>query len=79
LNSGDYIYLLLYMDDMLIAIINMREIKKLKEQFVMVFEMKDLEVAQKILGMEITRDRSNWKFFFSRKRSLLERFFIDLA
>jgi Reverse transcriptase (RNA-dependent DNA polymerase) len=67
LNSGDYIYLLLYMDDMLIAIINMRESKKLKEQFIMAFEMKDLEVAKKILGMKIIRDRSNWKFFLSQK------------
>jgi disulfide oxidoreductase YuzD len=31
LDDGNYIYLLLYVDDMLIATTNMREIKKLKE------------------------------------------------
>jgi Reverse transcriptase (RNA-dependent DNA polymerase) len=67
LDSGDYIYLLLYVDDMLIAATNMEEIKKLKEQLGMTFEMKDLGATKKILGMEITRDRSNQKPFLSQK------------
>jgi Reverse transcriptase (RNA-dependent DNA polymerase) len=67
LDGGDYIYLLLYVDDILIAATNMGEIKKLKEQLGMTFEMKDLGVAKKILGMKITRDRSNRKLFLSLK------------
>jgi Reverse transcriptase (RNA-dependent DNA polymerase) len=61
LDGGDYIYLLLYVDDMLIAATNMGEIKKLKEQLGMAFSMKDLGVVKKILGMEIIRNRSNRK------------------
>jgi Reverse transcriptase (RNA-dependent DNA polymerase) len=67
LDGGDYIYLLLYMDHILIVTTNMGEIKKLKEQLGMVFEMIDLEAAKKILGMEIIRDQSNRKLFLSQK------------
>jgi Reverse transcriptase (RNA-dependent DNA polymerase) len=65
LDGGNYIYLLLYVDDILIAATNMGAINKLKEQLGMAFEMKDLGAAKKILGMKITRDRSNRKLFLS--------------
>jgi Reverse transcriptase (RNA-dependent DNA polymerase) len=67
LDDGDYIYLLFYVDDILIAATNMGEIKKLKEQLSMAFEMKDLGAAKKILGMKIIRDWSNQKLFLSQK------------
>jgi len=42
LSSGEFIYLLLYVDDMLIVASNMEEIVRLKEQLGSAFEMKDL-------------------------------------
>jgi len=59
LSSREFIYLLLYVDDMLIATSNMEEIVRLKEQLGSAFEMKDLGATKRILGMEILRDRPN--------------------
>ena len=52
-----YIYLLLYVDDMLIASKSQAEIDRLKAQLSKEFKMKDFGEAKKILGMEISRDR----------------------
>lgn len=57
-SDGGLVYLLLYVDDMLLAAKEMSDIKKLKEQLESAFEMKDLGPARKILGMDIFRDRS---------------------
>ena len=51
------IYLLLYVDDMLIASENKKVIKELKEKMSGEFEMKDMGKASRILGMDILRDR----------------------
>ena len=56
--SDDPTYLLLYVDDMLIAVKNKTHVQKLKTQLKKKFDMKDLGEAKKILGMEITRDIS---------------------
>ncbi|KAG8478903.1 hypothetical protein CXB51_028748 [Gossypium anomalum] len=56
-NDGSFVYLLLYVDDMLIAAKDKGEIRKVKAQLSEEFEMKDLGPAKKILGMEILRDR----------------------
>jgi ATP-binding cassette subfamily B (MDR/TAP) protein 1 len=53
--NGSPIYLLLYVDDMLIATKSKVEITKLKKLLSSEFDMKDLGAAKKILGMEITR------------------------
>ncbi|KAH9804147.1 hypothetical protein KPL71_002018 [Citrus sinensis] len=58
LPSGDGIYLLLYVDDMLIACKHREEIEKLKTELRAEFEMKDLGSASKILGMQVKRDRA---------------------
>lgn len=50
------IYLLLYVDDMLIAANNIIEINILKKLLSKEFDMKDLGVVKKILGMEISRE-----------------------
>ena len=55
--DGDMIYLLLYVDDMLIASRSMVRIKELKAELSREFDMKDLGKEQRILGMEISRDR----------------------
>ena len=57
LADQSYIYLLLYVDDMLIACKSKVEINRLKIQLNREFEMKDLGKARKILGMEIICDR----------------------
>jgi hypothetical protein len=77
LADGSYMYLLLYVDDMLIATLNKEEIKKVKEQLSSPFEMKELGPAKKILGMEIIRDRSIGKLYLSQKgfiEKVLDRF-----
>ena len=52
------IYLLLYVDDMLIACHDRAEIDQLKGLLSSEFEIKDIGPAKKILGVEIIR---NWK------------------
>ncbi|GJY27381.1 retrovirus-related pol polyprotein from transposon TNT 1-94 [Tanacetum coccineum] len=56
---GEYIYLLLYVDDILIACKSKAEIGSIKSLFKKEFDMKELGEAKKILGMEIVRDRSH--------------------
>jgi len=59
--SGEYIYLLLYVDDMFIVSTNRSSIDKLKIQLSLEFEMKDLGEEKRILGMEIEKDRVKGK------------------
>lgn len=66
--DGSFVYLLLYVDDMLIAARSMSEINKLKTQLSGEFEMKDLGAAKKILGMEIHKDRQAGKLYLSQKK-----------
>jgi hypothetical protein len=75
--NGSPIYLLLYVDDMLIAAKSMKEITILKNQLSSEFEMKDLGPAKKILGMEIKRDRKSSLLFLSQEKyieKVLHRF-----
>jgi hypothetical protein len=64
--DGSPIYLLLYVDDMLIALKSKIDIANLKAQLSSKFEMKDLGAAKKILGMKITRDRKSSLLFLSQ-------------
>uniref|UniRef100_A0A2N9H6T1 Integrase catalytic domain-containing protein n=1 Tax=Fagus sylvatica TaxID=28930 RepID=A0A2N9H6T1_FAGSY len=77
LEDGSYIFLLLYVDDMLIAAKSMCEVNRLKSLLHKEFEMKDLGAAKKILGMEIRRDRGARKLWLSQKnyiRKVFENF-----
>ena len=77
LHNGSYIYLLLYVDDILIASRSQVEIDKMKAQLNKEFEMKDLGEAKKILDMEISRDRQKGKLWLTHKQYLkkvLQRF-----
>lgn len=56
-SSSSIVYLLLYVDEMLIASYNQSQIIKLKSQRSSKIEMKDLECVKKILVMEIIRER----------------------
>ncbi|KAH9696084.1 hypothetical protein KPL71_023037 [Citrus sinensis] len=80
LPDGVFIYLLLYVDDMLIASKNKDDIEILKKQLASEFEMKDLGDAQRILGMEIRRDKKNVSVWLTQKsylKKVLERFGMD--
>nr|GEU94094.1 retrovirus-related Pol polyprotein from transposon TNT 1-94 [Tanacetum cinerariifolium] len=55
---GEYIYLLLYVDDMLIACKSKVEIGSTTTLLKREFDMKELGEAKKILGIEIIRNRS---------------------
>lgn len=70
INSSFYKYLLLYVDDMLIAYKSREEIKDLKNMLNFEFDMKDLGPAKKILGMDIKRDRSKGIVFLSHGKYL---------
>jgi len=80
LPRGEYIYLLLYIDDMLIASKSRSAIDKLKKDLSSGFEMKDLSKATKVLSMEIERDRRSSKVSLTQKgywQKVLQRFNID--
>ena len=56
--GNSYIILLLYVDDMLIAVSSIKEINNLKKQLSKQFTMKDLGATKQILGMRIIRDKA---------------------
>ena len=64
--EGSPIYLLLYVDDMLIAAKSRKEITTVKKLLSSEFDMKDLGAAKKILSMKITRDRKSSLLFLSQ-------------
>ncbi|RVW84134.1 Retrovirus-related Pol polyprotein from transposon TNT 1-94 [Vitis vinifera] len=68
LPDGSFIYLLLYVDDMLIAAKNRAEINKLKQLLSSEFEMKDLGAAKKILG---------WRFGETEMQACSQHFKFD--
>ena len=75
--DDNFVMLLLYVDDMLIAGTDAVTISKLKEDLSKFFDMKDLGSAQQILGMRITRDRKLKKLWLSQEKyveQVLKRF-----
>lgn len=57
LNDGSFIFLLIYLDVMLIATMSMSQVNKLNILLRIEFHMKNLGAAKKILGIEIHKDR----------------------
>jgi hypothetical protein len=81
-SDGEFIILLLYVDDMLIVGRDTSKIDKLKEELSTSFSMKDLGSAKQILGMKISRDRKNGKLWLSQEsyiEKLLDRFNMSKA
>ena len=70
--DGFFFYLLLYVNDMLIACKDISEINNLKAQLNGAFEMKDLGATKKILGMEIHKDRKVGTLFLSQQKYILK-------
>lgn len=61
------VYLVLYVDDMLVASKDRHELNRLKDQLKAEFEMKDLGPARTILGIDITRNRKEGRTFLSQE------------
>ena len=64
-DDDSFIFLLLHVDDMIIAAKSMVEVNKLKSLLSKEFDMKDLGATKKILGMEIHRDRASGRLWLS--------------
>jgi hypothetical protein len=65
LDDDSSIFLLLYVNDMLIAANSIVKFNKLKVLLSREFDMKDLGIAKKILGMEIHRDKDVKRLWLS--------------
>jgi hypothetical protein len=82
-NGGENsLYLLLYVDDMILASHDIKEIELIKTKLKSEFEMKDLGPVRKILGIEIKRNRREGILSLSQKSyvlKLLEKFSISDA
>ena len=66
LDDDSFIFLLLYVDDMLIVTKSMVKVNKLKSLLSKEFDMKDLGAAKKILGMEIHKNRASGRLWLSQ-------------
>ena len=82
LDDGSSIFLLLYLDDMLIAANSLSEVNKLKILLSKEFDIKDLGAVKKIIGIEIRREialRRLWLSHSGYVRKVLERFNMENA
>ncbi|KAA3485020.1 Retrovirus-related Pol polyprotein from transposon TNT 1-94 [Gossypium australe] len=68
IDDGSFIYYFLYVDDMLIVVMDPSKIDRLKTMLNSKFKMEDFNTARKIVGMEISRDRYSRKLFLSQQR-----------
>ena len=64
-DMNNALYLLLYVDNMLIASRSMKAMKGLKRALLDEFEMKDMGPALKILRIEICKNRNKEKLHLS--------------
>ncbi|KAL1212252.1 Retrovirus-related Pol polyprotein from transposon TNT 1-94 [Cardamine amara subsp. amara] len=79
-SHDEFVYLLIYVDDMLLAAKSMVEINKLKEALSLEFEMKDMGPASRILGIDITRNREEGTLCLSQSKyveMVIQRFRMD--
>ena len=82
LGEWRYIYLLLYVDDMLLVSEEMPDINEVNKMLGSEFDTKDLGPAHRILGMDIKRDRAGGVLKFSQSRyitKVLQVFCINQA
>jgi transposase InsO family protein len=75
--GGEVLYIVLYVDDLLLIGSSLTEINKLKVDLSNRFEMTDLGEAQYVLGLQLSRDRTARALSLSQSdyiRRLLERY-----
>ena len=76
-DGGDFLILLLYVEDMLIVGRNPKKMGSLKKAMRKSFAMKDVVQAKQILGMHIVRDRTKKLLWLSQEKyvkKVLQRF-----
>ncbi|WVZ02051.1 hypothetical protein V8G54_022857 [Vigna mungo] len=66
-HGGEMLYLLLYVDDILMASSDRGMIGETKARLADAFEMKELGEARRILGIDIKRDRPGGNLFLSQE------------
>jgi hypothetical protein len=66
--GSHFIYVVLYVNDLLLVANNMDVIKEVKSQLSSKFDMNGLGVANFILGMEIKRDHANMKLWLNQRK-----------
>jgi hypothetical protein len=71
--NGKFIFLILYVDDILLTSSDVRLLQETKQFLSSKFDMKDLGEASYILGIEIHRDRRNGVLGLS-KRHIWKRY-----
>lgn len=72
MNKHDMIYLVLNINDILLACKNMNRIDMLKQQLKNEFDMKDLGLAKNILGMDLRREKSTRSLFLSQEGYIIK-------
>jgi hypothetical protein len=75
--GGHFIYVSLYVDDMLLIGKNMDVIKEVKKQLSSKFDMKDLRATNFIIRMEIKRDQTTRNIWLNQTKyieTILKRF-----
>jgi hypothetical protein len=75
--SGSFMYVALYVDDMLLIRNNMDTIKEVKKKISSKFNMNDINTKNFILGMEIKRDQVLRKIWLNQRKyieTILKRF-----
>jgi hypothetical protein len=65
-------YLLIYVDNILVASKNMEEVQHMKQIMGSIFDIRDLGEAKYFLGMEKTRDRTNGTIKLSQRKNTID-------
>jgi hypothetical protein len=66
--GGSFIYVALYVDNMLLVGNNMDAIKEVNKKLSSKIDMKDLGAANFIMGMDIKRDQATRKLWLNQKK-----------
>jgi len=74
ISDDSFMYLFIYIDDILITFKNMCWINNFKDQLSGDFEMKDLDATKKFLDMKLHRGGSFGELFTYHKESILRKY-----
>ena len=77
-DGGDFLILLLYVDDMLLVKRDPKKIRSLKKALSKSFTMKDMGPTKQILGMHIVRDQTKKLLWLSQEKYVVTVFRVDV-